>query len=234
MENQSPAEALQGTFTAELAARSGVATDYRAVAHPSVPNYLALTSGQTWGVTDDSYHSLPPQDIGDQLTRAGLRWRAYEEGLTSAGCFDSPVPYDPGHNPFAFYGGACPGNVVSFAQLAGDLAQPDVRFSWIGPDMCHDEHSCPVATGDAWLESTVGLITSSPAWSDGAVLFVTWDEDDGSADNRVLTIVSRPNGHHVESSAAYDHYSLLATIEDMLRLPRLAHAIDATPMSDLV
>src|SRR4029077_5272826 len=81
MENKSPAEAMTGPFTTSLAARYRVATNYHAITHPSVPNYLALTSGSTWGVTDDSYHVLPTQDLGTQLTTAGVSWRAYMEGL---------------------------------------------------------------------------------------------------------------------------------------------------------
>ncbi len=234
MENHSPDEALQGAFTATLAAENGLAQNYRAITHPSVPNYLALTSGQTWGVTDDSYHVLPRQDLGDQLTKAGISWRAYMEGLGDAGCLSSPEPYDPGHNPFAFYGGACPSNVVPFANLATDLARGDTRFSWIGPDSCHDEHSCSVAVGDQWLRDTVGAVTASAAWKPGSVLFITWDEDDGSTDNRVLTLVVRPGHHHVVSQVAYDHYSLLATIEEMLGVPRLANAASAQPMRDLL
>jgi hypothetical protein len=233
MENHTPDEALQGTFTAHLAAIGRVANDYHAVAHPSVPNYLALTSGQTWGITDDSYHALPRLDLGDQLTHAGLRWRAYMEGLTGAGCIDSPLPYDPGHNPFAFYGGACPAEVVPFSSFASDLGAGDVRFSWIGPDICHDEHNCSVATGDDWLRATVGMITASPSWKPGSVLFVTWDEDDGSSTNRVLTIVLKAGYGHAASSMTYNHYSLLATIEDLLGLPRLANAASARPMDDL-
>src|SRR5438046_606844 len=84
-------------ITASLAAKFAVANNYHAVSHPSVPNYLALTSGSTWGVQNDSYHVLPKQDLGTQLTKAGVSWRAYMEGLTSAGCLHSPVPYDPGH-----------------------------------------------------------------------------------------------------------------------------------------
>lgn len=234
MENHSADEALQGAFTSQLASRSGVADDYHAVTHPSVPNYLALTSGQTWGITDDSYHALPRQDIGDQLTVAGITWRAYMEALTPAGCIDSPEPYDPGHNPFAFYGGGCPANVVPFSDLGADLGRRDVRFSWIGPDACHDGHNCDVATADAWLHQTVALIMGSPAWAAGAFLFVTWDEDDGSGDNRVLTIVARPRGQHIESAVAYDHYSLLATIEGLFGVPRLANAAGARPMTDLI
>src|SRR5216683_1791687 len=209
LENHSAQEALTGDFTASLAAKYGVANNYHAITHPSVPNYLALTSG-------------------------GVTWRAYMEGLGEGGCLNSPVPYDPGHNPFAFYGGSCPSNVVPFTSFAGDLAGNTPRFSWITPDRCHDTHDCSVATGDEWLKQTVGQITQSRAWKSGGVLFVTWDEDDGSASNQVLTLVLAPGRGHRQSSAPYDHYSLLATIEDILGVGRLGHAAQAQPMNDLV
>jgi hypothetical protein len=230
MENKSPEEALTGPFTASLAARYWVANNYHAITHPSVPNYLALTSGSTWGVTDDSYHVLPTRDLGTQLTTAGVSWRAYMEGLGDAGCLNSPIPYDPGHNPFAFYGGACPANVVPLTNLASDLRGNTPRFSWITPDRCHDTHDCSVAVGDEWLKQTVGQIMSSTAWKSGGILFITWDEDDGSASNRVLTF-EVVNGHaHREGRRAYDHYSLLATIEDLLGVGRLGQAAQAQPI----
>ncbi len=233
MENHSAAEAMTGPFVASLAARYGVAADYHAVAHPSEPNYLALTSGQTWGITDDSYHALPARDLGHQLTAAGVPWRAYMEGLTDAGCLDSPVPYDPGHNPFAFYGGACPTNVVPLTRLASDLAGVTPRFNWITPDRCHDGHDCDVRTSDAWLAGQVGAIMQSKAWKAGGVLFVTWDEDDGSEDNSVLTLVMSTRARHVVSHRPYTHYSLLATVEDLLGVGRLAGASGIPAMSDL-
>ena len=234
MENKSPEEALAGPFTASLAATYREAANYHAVAHPSVPNYLAMTSGSTWGVTDDSYHALPAQDIGDQLTAAHVSWRAYMDGLGTAGCLDSPVPYDPGHNPFAYYGGRCPANVVPLTSLAADLSGHAPLFSWITPDMCHDGHSCAVSVGDDWLRQTVGMITRSLAWTSGGVLFVVWDEDDGSAGNRVLSLVVAPNQSHLVSRRPYTHYSLLATIEDLLGVGRLGNAAQARPMADLV
>src|SRR5712691_9551166 len=85
MENHSAQEALAGQFTATLAAKYGVANNYHAISHPSVPNYLALTSGSTWGLADDSYHSLPKQDLGTQLTSGGVTWRAYMEGHAAGG-----------------------------------------------------------------------------------------------------------------------------------------------------
>ena len=234
MENHSYDEAISGTFTASLAARYRVAENYHAITHPSVPNYLAMTSGKTWGVRDDSYHVLPREDLGSQLTKAGVSWRAYMEGLTDAGCLDSPLPYDPGHNPFAYYGGQCPSNVVPLETLSGDLARNTPRLAWITPDDCHNTHNCKVSVGDEWLRQQVGEITASPAWKDGGVLIITWDEDDGSGDNRVLTLVIAPGQSHKSSGQAYDHYSLLATIEDLLGVGRLGAAAQAKPMNDLI
>lgn len=234
MENHAVDQALSGPFTASLAQKYGVANNYHAVAHPSVPNYLALTSGTTWGFSDDSYHVLPKNDLGTQLTTANVSWRAYMEGLTDGGCLDSPVPYDPGHNPFAYYGGRCPSNVVPLTNLAGDLNGATPRFVWITPDMCHDSHNCGVSVGDSWLEQEVGQITASTAWKSGGVLFITWDEDDGSADNRVLTLVLAPGVTHRSSNKRYTHYSLLATVEDLLGVGRLGQATGAAAMTDLI
>ena len=234
MENHSAAEALTGPYTASLAQQYGAAQNYHAVTHPSVPNYLALTSGSTWGLSDDSYHVLPKSDLGTQLTKARVSWRAYMEGLTDRGCLDSPVPYDPGHNPFAYYGGQCPSNVVPLTDLGGDLGGPTPQFVWITPDMCHDTHSCSIATGDTWLRSEVGQITASDAWKSGGVLFITWDEDDNGTDNHVLTLVVAAGVSHRSSNRRYTHYSLLATIEDLLVVGRLGQAAGAAPMSDLL
>ena len=230
MENHSAGEALSQPYTASLAQTFGVANNYHAIAHPSVPNYLALTSGSTWGVRDDGYHSLPTRDLGTQLTNANVSWRAYMEGMTSAGCLNSPEPYDPGHNPFAYYGGRCPNNVVPLT----DLGSSTPRFVWITPDACHDTHNCRLAVGDSWLRLEVGLIMATDAWKSGGVLFITWDEDDGSTDNTVLTLVIARGVSHRSSSHAYTHYSLLATIEDLLGVGRLGQAAGAKPMSDLL
>jgi len=232
MENQSMEAALQGPFTASLAAKYRVATNYSAVAHPSLPNYLALTSGQTFGIRDDNYHVLPVGGIGTQLTAAGVSWRAYMEGMAPGGCMDDTYPYDVHHNPFAYYGGRCASNVVPFSTMATDLQRNTPMFSWISPDMCHDQHDCSVSEGNAWLRQTVGMITQSKAWSSNGLLFIVWDEDDGDTQNRVLSLVVSRQSHKV-SNQAYTHYSLLATIEDTLRVGRLGQAAGAKAMKDL-
>jgi hypothetical protein len=228
MENRSYAQALSGAYVASLAKRYEVLTNYRAVAHPSLPNYLALTSGSTWGITDDGYHRLPAgRDIGSELTAAGVPWRAYMEGMGAGGCLDAHYPYAVKHDPFAYYGGACPANVVPYAELAADLRSGDERFTWITPDLCDDGHDCSTAHADAWLAGAVPAILASPGWKSGGVLFVTWDEDDGSASNRVATLVVTPRSAANADDRPLTHYALLATIASLLGVPAPGAAASA-------
>ena len=233
MENRSYEEVMGQPFTATLASEYALATDYHAIGHPSLPNYLALSSGSTWGIGDDGYHPIAGRGLGDELTAAGVSWRAYEEGMTR-GCFESPSPYVLHHNPFAYYGGGCPDNVVNATRLDADLAGGTARFNWIQPDVCHSTHSCPIEDGDRWLAGVVPRITASKAWQEGGVLFITWDEDDGSGSNQVATLVVSPGLAGHQSTRPYDHYSLLATIEDLLGVARLGRSAAAQPMSELI
>jgi phosphatidylinositol-3-phosphatase len=233
MENRSFAEAMAQPYTARLAAQYAVATNYHAVAHPSLPNYLALTAGSTFGITDDDYHRLPPDGIGAELTAHGVPWRAYMEGMTR-GCLDSPAPYSVKHNPFAYYGG-CPANVVPLTALDGDLAGATPRFVWITPDLCHDGHDCSAGTADDFLAALVPRILGSAAWRDGGLLLLTWDEDDGGGSgNRVPAIVAAPGMTRHVTARPHDHYSLLATVEDRLGVPRLGASRQADPLSEVL
>jgi len=233
MENRSPAQALRTRYVSSLAQQYAVLTNYHAVAHPSLPNYLALTSGNTWGIRDDGFHRLPSGGLGAQLTKSGISWRAYMEGM-SDDCLADVGGYAVKHNPFAYYGAACPSNIVNFGQLSSDLAINPPQFLWIGPDMCHDTHDCSLQTGDAWLASTVPQILASDAWKQNGVLFITWDEDDSSSDtNAVSALVIAPNLKAHTSAKLYDHYSMLATIQDLLGVGRLGNASGAATI-DLV
>jgi hypothetical protein len=232
MENRSYSQAIASSYVSKLAAEYSIATDYHGVSHPSLPNYLALTSGSTWGIADDGFHALPAGGLGAQLTSAGIAWRAYMEGMSN-GCFHSPYPYALKHNPFAYYGSACPSQVVPFTQFASDMASAVPQFVWITPNMCHDGHDCSSSVADAWLSQTVPTILNSNAWQDGGMLVITWDEGEDSA-NSVLTLIIRPEPVTHISAKHYDHYSLLATIEDELGVARLGQAAHATPMTDLI
>jgi phosphatidylinositol-3-phosphatase len=234
MENKSYDAALRGNYLASLASEYAVATDYHAIAHPSLPNYLALTSGSTWGVMDGDYHALPRgEDVGSELTSAGIPWRAYMEDM-SDGCFDSTYPYALRHNPFAYYGGQCTPNVVDLSQLDADLSGETPNFVWITPNLCHDGHDCSVDSGDQWLAGFVPKITESTAWKEDGVLFIVWDEDEGKTEsNRVPLIVVAPNRKIHQTDAYYDHYSLLATIQDRLGIKRLGEAENRQAIEDI-
>lgn len=232
MENRSAGQASAGSYTSQLASQYGVATNYHGITHPSLPNYLAMTSGTTWGVTDDGWHDLPAGGLGSQLTAAGIEWRAYMEGM-SAGCYRNGNGYALKHNPFAYYGSECAPQIVPFSHFAADMAGSVPRFVWITPNQCHSGHDCNTATADAWLSQTVPTILASSAWQDGGVLFITWDEGEDSA-NSVLTLVIHPGTLFHSSARSYDHYSLLASIEDRFGLPRLGRAAQASAMTDLM
>ena len=233
MENRSYADALATPYVASLAARYGLATNYHSVGSPSLPNYLALTSGSTWGIQDDGYHRLPAGGLGTQLTAAGVTWKSYLEGF-AGDCFNSPYPYALKHNPFAYYGGVCPANLVSTSQLQADLAGTTPSLSWITPGLCNDGHDCSASVADSWLSRTVPTILSSSAWRSGGVLMITWDEGGSSGDNHVATLVITSALSARRSGTFYTHYSLLATVEDRLGVDRLGEAAHATPLSDLL
>jgi acid phosphatase len=227
LENTSYQVALRQPYIASLAKTYAVATNYGEVANPSLPNYLAMTSGSTWGIRDDNFHKLPATGLGNQLSDAGISWKAYMEGFTGD-CFDSPYPYALKHNPFAYYGGLCPANVVPMTDLASDLNGNTPQLSWITPGMCNDGHDCGVARSDRWLSQIVPQITSSTAWKQGGVLFITWDES-GAADGRVALLVVAPKLRG-QLTMPLNHYSLLATIADRLGVPRLGLAKRATSL----
>lgn len=232
MENASLSQALRGKYIATLAEQYGVATNYHAVGSPSLPNYLALTAGDTFGIDDNAYHSLPKGGIGYQLTAGGIVWRAYMEGM-GADCRVDTDLYAVKHNPFAYYGGACPTNVVPLSALRADLLGNTPRFVWITPDLCHDGHDCSLNTADTWLSGIVPLITASSAWRADGVLFVVWDESYGGGDLVPLLVIA-PGMAQRTTAKRYDHYSLLATIERLLGQVPLGRAGEADPVSDLV
>ena len=229
-----------------LAKDYGLATASYSVTHPSLPNYLALTGGDTFGVTSDCTDCfVKAPNLVDQLETAGKSWKAYMDGMPSPCFLGNHDQYAQKHNPFIYYDDVransdrC-GKIVPFTDLASDLkanTMPD--FVWITPDQCHDMHSCPREQGDAWLKTEVPKILASPAWKDGGALFITFDEgtsNDGccgqSGGGHIATLVISPlvaPGTRV--STPIDHYSLLRTIEDAWGMPHLGSADKASSLA---
>jgi phospholipase C len=218
-----------------LAAACGLATNYHAVSHPSLPNYLALTSGSTHGITSDCTDcNVSSPSVFGQLRGD---WHSYLEAMPSpgfAGAFSGD--YAKKHNPAAYYpavASAFARHDVPLARLRDALSTGALsRFTLIVPDLCDDEHNCPPATGDAWLAVWLPRLFASPAYKTGTTaLFITYDEGSGDA-NRVYTVVASPSVRpHTVVAAPFDHYSLLRTVESLLGLPCLANACHAHSMA---
>ena len=237
-------------FINQLARRYALATRMYAITHPSLPNYLALTGGSTFGIDSDCTGcSVGATGLADQLAGAGVSWKAYMEGLphpcfTGSGAGD----YAKKHNPFVYHRSLA-GNpaqcshVVPLSQLAADERAGRLpTFVWITPNLCHDMHDCDPATGDRFLAGLVPPLLRAlgqperPAATRGGasrgLLFHTWDEgsSDGGCCRRasgghVATILAGPAARPgARLGTPVDHYSVLQTIEDLLGVPRLRGA----------
>jgi phosphatidylinositol-3-phosphatase len=230
------------TFNA-LADRYATLTNYDAVAHPSLPNYLALVSGSTHGITSDCTDcGVRARNLADSLEAAKKTWKTYAEDLPYPGFGGgSAGRYAKKHDPFLYFRDIASAprrrrRVVPFTRLARDLARhrlPD--FSLVVPNLCDDMHDCSVATGDAWLKAHVVPLLHSRQLR-GGVVFVVFDEG----------TTGEGGGGHVEALAlgptvrrgstfakATSHYGLLRTIEDAWRLPRLGFSRTATPIGGI-
>jgi hypothetical protein len=228
----------QAPFITRLASRYALAEAMYAVSHPSLPNYLALTGGSTFGIASDCTScAVNASSLVTQLEAAGISWKAYMEGLPHP-CFRGATSddYAKKHDPFAYFrsvvarAASCR-RIVPFSQLAADeRARALPRFIWITPNLCHDMHSCSVATGDRFLADLIPSLL--PALGRGGLLFLTWDEgssDSGccrvAAGGHIVTIVGGPGARRgARLTTPADHYSVLQTIEDVLGLPRLRYA----------
>ncbi|HJW22044.1 MAG TPA: alkaline phosphatase family protein [Candidatus Limnocylindrales bacterium] len=227
-----------------LARRYGLATNYRAVAHPSEPNYLALWSGSTQGVTNDGvYNFAAGRTLADEVEASGRSWHVAAEnvplgcytGSTASGGPDGSGTYARKHEP-AISWTSVSGNAARCARIT-DFSHfdPNLGDLWfVAPNLCHDMHDCSIATGDAFLRSWLPGILTSAAFGDG-VVFLTWDEGTTATGGggRVATIVMSPLVKGGSTSAtSHSHYSLLRTIEDAWGLPCLARACDANDLQE--
>jgi phosphatidylinositol-3-phosphatase len=227
-----------------LTRRYATLTNYRAVAHPSLPNYLALVSGSTQGITSDCTSCIvAARNLADTVEASGRTWKTYAEGLPRVGFTGLWAGrYAKKHDPFTYFQDVLSSpsrlrRIVPFTVFARDLAAgtlPD--FSLVVPDLCNDMHDCSVATGDAWLARFLAPLLGSSQLRGGAV-FVVFDESDESSvggGGIVPAFVAGPAVRAgARSAAVFDHYSLLRTIEDAWSLPRLGLSAGARPITGI-
>jgi hypothetical protein len=214
-----------------------------AVAHPSQPNYLALFSGSTQGVTNDScpenFKNVP--NLGAELLRARLSFTGFSESMPSngfQGCRSGLIGYVRSHNPWVGFSNVPAASNQTFDSFPKDYARlPTVSF--VVPNLCHDMHYCSRDSGDRWIKSNLSAYAQW-ARSHNSLLIITWDEDGtilelfGAGDgNRIPTIFY---GAHVRTgtySEHTSHYGLLRTLEDMYGLHDAGASASAKPITDV-
>jgi hypothetical protein len=232
----------------QLAARYGLATQSYGLTHPSLPNYLALIAGSTFGNPQnctDCFFNAPT--LADQIEASGRTWKSYQESMPGPCTLGNTNLYVQRHNPFVYFdsirlnAARCAAHVVPFTEYADDLARGTLpNYVWITPDLCNDMHDCPVAAGDAWLTQVVPTILGSAAYQNNGVLFITFDEGsttagccNGAAGGRIVTLVISPLGKpSFQSAIPTTHYNLLRTVQDAWGLPPLGAAATSAPMSE--
>jgi phosphatidylinositol-3-phosphatase len=241
MENQEYGDVIGSSaapYINRLARRYALATNFYGASHPSLPNYLALTGGATFGISSDCTGChVSGKNLVDELESAGISWKAYMEDMPTR-CYKgaSAGAYAKKHDPFVYYDNVVDNRrrcskVVPYPELARDLSGGRLpKFAWISPNLCHDMHDCSVNTGDTYLARLVPSLVRK--LGPHGVLFLTWDEGSsdrgcckGAAGGHIPTIVAGPDVRAGErSNAPYDHYSTLRTISELLRIPPLRQA----------
>jgi len=207
-----------------------------AVTHPSQPNYLALFSGSTQGIIDDSCpHTFNTDNFGHQLMDAGYSFASYSETLPStgyAGCAYGSSGYARRHAPWVNFSNIPPSTNLPYSAFPADYSRlPTVSF--VIPNLCDDMHDCPVAVGDSWLSAHIGNYVSW-AKTHNSLLILTWDEDDdASLANRIVTLFAGADIKPGSYAEPIDHYSVLRTLEDMYGLAPLGNASAATSITDV-
>ncbi|HEY7350636.1 MAG TPA: alkaline phosphatase family protein [Ktedonobacterales bacterium] len=241
MENEESSDVIgnsEAPYINSLAHRYSRAANYFGITHPSLPNYLELLGGSTFGIDSDCETCfVHAPNLVDQLETARKSWKAYMEDMPSPCFVGDDGDYAQRHNPFIYFDNIrtnpkrC-ANVVPLSSFASNLrAHALPNFVWITPNLCHDMHDCGVATGDAWLKSFLPQILRSPDWQ-SSVLFLIWDEgssdagccqiaDGGHIPMLVISPLSKPG---FVSHVAYNHASLLLTIEEAWGLGKLGDA----------
>jgi acid phosphatase len=214
-----------------LASEGALLTSYYAITHPSQPNYLALFSGSTQGVDDDSVpHTFTAPSLGGELISAGFDFAGYSEDLPAVGFSGiSSGRYRRRHAPWTNFTDVPATDNVPFGHFPVDLHDlPDVSF--VIPNQDHNMHDGSRAAGDAWLRDHLDPYVQ---WAKrhNSLFILTWDEDDtDEPGNHIVTLLVGPMVRPGRYDTRLDHYNLLRAIEDMYALPRLGNSAAAAPI----
>lgn len=216
-----------------LAGQGALFTDSFAVTHPSQPNYVALFSGSTQGLTSDSCpHTFSGNNLGNEVRTAGLSFTGYSESMPSdgfTGCTSGE--YARKHSPWINFSDLPATTNVRFSRFPTDFSTLPT-LSFVIPNLADDMHDGTVNAGDTWLRTHIDAYAQW-AKAHNSLLVVTWDEDDNSQNNQIPTLFV---GAHVTPGRYAEritHYSVLRTLEDAYGLGHLGSSASATPITDV-
>lgn len=218
-----------------LAKRGVLFTQSYSVTHPSQPNYLALFSGFTQGVTSNACpHTFESENLASSLLDKGLSFASYAESLPTAGsdtCWSGT--YQRKHNPAVNWQGTRlpTGLNQRFADFPNDFSRlPTVSF--VIPDQNNDMHDGSFETADEWLKRHIDPYVEW-AMKHNSLLVLTWDEDNGREDNHIVTILVGPMVKAKSSNQRINHYNVLRTLLDFYDLPALGASRDAEAIRNI-
>ena len=235
IEENQPYDAIIGSAAApylnELARRGASLSEFYAITHPSQPNYLALFSGSTQAVRDNSCpHTLTARNLGSELLQSDLTFVGYAESLPRVGFTGcTSGAYARRHNPW-----------VNFSNLPASVNRPWTDFprdfrdlptvSFVVPDLNNDMHDGSVRQADTWLRNNLGDYADW-AMTHNSLLIVTWDEDDSAGPNHIPTILVGEQVRRGSNSQPNNLYGLLRTLLDAYGLDQLDHSDEAEPIN---
>ena len=207
-----------------LISQYGLATQYFANAHPSIPNYLMFTTGQMETFDDNFTGTISDDNVVRELVKAGKTWKAYEESIPAPAYLGpDQSPYVRRHDPFSYLSdvqnsATQAANIVPFTQFASDLAGNTLpQYAFISPNVNNDAHNGTLAAADSWLQKNVPALLANPAFQASGLLIITFDESEDSdlqnGGGHVATvIISSKAKKGFQSQTMYQHQSLLRLI----------------------
>lgn len=232
LENEDSESAESQPFMARLAREGAFIKNYNHVARPSQPNYIALVSGETHGVTSNDNYDLPVRHIGDLLEAKGMTWKSYAEGFPgNCSLVKQAGAYVRKHEPFISFkniqnNSARCANIVEAGELDRDIQNGKLAdYSLYIPDLNNDGHDTGIEFADRWLSNRFAPLLADPKFMKDTLFVVTFDESETGPFNSSTRIYNAFYGDSVIAGSSvnypYDHYSMLRTIEEAFHLGTL-------------
>jgi phosphatidylinositol-3-phosphatase len=238
----------QMPYLFSLAQTYGYSTNWHAIMHPSLPNYVAMVGGSTFGITKDGLPAAMAPLVGDaksvfdQAIEAGGTAKTYAESMPTNCKLTNTTLYAVRHNPWAYFGASrdrcntfdVPMGTPTSGAMASDIASnslPNAGFAI--PNLINDAHNSDLPTADNWLKGWLPQMLASDDFTSGRlVIILTADEDDRTVGNKnkVLTVVLWAGLQAKASNYYLTHYSLTRYYAQVLGVTPLLNGATAPDM----